>query len=320
MLIKRQRGWDQPGRDITPEAMFFGRRAAMSAAATAGAAAGMGVFGIRAAAAADAPPPGVPASAMRFNPGRPLTAEKVAETYNNYYEFSDGQGFLANRRRPSTSALVDRFRRHDREAVHHRHRRPAEAGAARGAGLSPPLRRGLGDDGALDRLSAREAGGARQAARPRSSSCSQTREDPKVDARAGRAFYPWPYIEGLTMAEASERPRLHRHRPLRQADAAAEWRPDPAGRALEIRLQVGQGDREGSFTDKQPRPSGQAIQPDEYGFWANVNPAVPHPRWSQAQERLLGTDEIVPTQIYNGYGEWVSSLYAGMPQTRKLFM
>ena len=63
----------------------------------------------------------------------------------------------------------------------------------------------------------------------------------------------------------------------------------------------------------------QAIAPSEYGFWANVNPAVAHPRWSQAHERLIGTDEVVPTQIYNGYGKWVASLYANR-KNEKLFM
>ena len=65
--------------------------------------------------------------------------------------------------------------------------------------------------------------------------------------------------------------------------------------------------------------SWQSTQPAEYGFWANVNPDVPHPRWSQATERLLGTDERVPTQIYNGYGAQVAGLYASMPRD-KLFM
>jgi sulfoxide reductase catalytic subunit YedY len=63
----------------------------------------------------------------------------------------------------------------------------------------------------------------------------------------------------------------------------------------------------------------QAIQPSEYGFWANVNPAVAHPRWSQARERLLGSNEMVPTQIYNGYGEFVASLYTDL-KNEKLFM
>jgi sulfoxide reductase catalytic subunit YedY len=49
-----------------------------------------------------------------------------------------------------------------------------------------------------------------------------------------------------------------------------------------------------------------------YGFWANVNPEVPHPRWSQAMEEVLGTGERVPTKLFNGYGEFVASLYAGL--------
>jgi sulfoxide reductase catalytic subunit YedY len=64
----------------------------------------------------------------------------------------------------------------------------------------------------------------------------------------------------------------------------------------------------------------QNLQSNEYGFWANVNPKVPHPRWSQASEELLGTHERVPTQIYNGYGEFVADLYKDMKQDRTLFM
>ncbi len=58
----------------------------------------------------------------------------------------------------------------------------------------------------------------------------------------------------------------------------------------------------------------------EYGFWANVNPEVPHPRWSQASERPLGSDEKVPTLLYNGYGEYVAGLYEGMEGKERLFM
>ena len=74
-----------------------------------------------------------------------------------------------------------------------------------------------------------------------------------------------------------------------------------------------------AFVEKRPDTMWAQIAPDEYGFWANVNPAVPHPRWSQASERVLGSDERVPTQIYNGYGDYVASLYAGM-KGEKLFM
>jgi sulfoxide reductase catalytic subunit YedY len=60
----------------------------------------------------------------------------------------------------------------------------------------------------------------------------------------------------------------------------------------------------------------QAIQASEYGFWANVNPEVPHPRWSQANERVLGSDERVPTLLFNGYGEYVAGLYKDLQNER----
>ena len=53
----------------------------------------------------------------------------------------------------------------------------------------------------------------------------------------------------------------------------------------------------------------EKILPNEYGFWANVNPAVPHPRWSQATERLIDSGDRVRTQVYNGYAKQVASLY-----------
>jgi len=73
------------------------------------------------------------------------------------------------------------------------------------------------------------------------------------------------------------------------------------------------------FTDQRPQTYWMALGPTEYGFWANVNPQVPHPRWSQASEEILGTGQRVPTQLYNGYGEQVASLYAQLPNER-LFM
>jgi methionine sulfoxide reductase catalytic subunit len=71
-----------------------------------------------------------------------------------------------------------------------------------------------------------------------------------------------------------------------------------------------------TFTDKRPVTFWEAIQPSEYGFWANVNPEVPHPRWSQASERVLGSDERVSTQLFNGYGEHVAHLYRGLDGER----
>ena len=75
-----------------------------------------------------------------------------------------------------------------------------------------------------------------------------------------------------------------------------------------------------SFTDERPTSFWMAAGPTEYGFWANVNPEVPHPRWSQATERVLHTGERVPTLLYNGYGEQVAGLYSGMPAGEAPFM
>ncbi|MCB2012359.1 MAG: protein-methionine-sulfoxide reductase catalytic subunit MsrP, partial [Geminicoccaceae bacterium] len=63
------------------------------------------------------------------------------------------------------------------------------------------------------------------------------------------------------------------------------------------------------FVDAQPETFWNTVASDEYGFWANVNPRVPHPRWSQATERPLGTRDEVPTRLFNGYAEQVASLY-----------
>jgi sulfoxide reductase catalytic subunit YedY len=71
-----------------------------------------------------------------------------------------------------------------------------------------------------------------------------------------------------------------------------------------------------TLTDVQPHNYWQAYNPAEYGFWANVNPEVSHPRWSQASERVLGSGERVPTQIWNGYGEWVAGMYTGLMRER----
>jgi sulfoxide reductase catalytic subunit YedY len=71
-----------------------------------------------------------------------------------------------------------------------------------------------------------------------------------------------------------------------------------------------------TLTDKRPVGLWQAVQSSEYGFWANVNPKVPHPRWSQATEEVIGTGERVPTQLFNGYGEYVADIYKNLQKER----
>jgi len=75
-----------------------------------------------------------------------------------------------------------------------------------------------------------------------------------------------------------------------------------------------------SSTSRSPRsgryPFGKPCRGSEYGFWANVNPEVPHPRWSQATERVLGGNERVPTLKWNGYGEFVPIFMTGLRKER----
>ena len=67
-----------------------------------------------------------------------------------------------------------------------------------------------------------------------------------------------------------------------------------------------------SFVSERPIGMWEKLAPKEYGFWANVNPKISHPRWSQETEEQLGIEGRIPTIIYNGYEEQVSYLYKGL--------
>ena len=132
-------------------------------------------------------------------------------------------------------------------------------------------------------------------------------------------WYPWPYIEGLTMEEATNE--------LAFIATGLSGKPIPRQNGAPLRLVVPwkygfksiKSIVRFSFTDKRPKSFWEVIQRREYGFWANVNPKVDHPRWSQATERVLGGQKRVPTLLYNGYGEQVADLYKDMTG-EKLFM
>jgi sulfoxide reductase catalytic subunit YedY len=144
----------------------------------------------------------------------------------------------------------------------------------------------------------------------------ETFMDPKVAPGQKQRWYPWPYIEGLTMAEATNEltflatgayghPMAKQHgAPLR---LAVPWKYGFKSIKSIVRF---------TFTDKRPVGLWEALQRSEYGFWANVNPQVPHPRWSQANEEVIGTGERRPTQLFNGYGEYVADLYKDLQGER----
>ena len=126
----------------------------------------------------------------------------------------------------------------------------------------------------------------------------------------------WPYVEGLRLDEANN--------PLTLLTLGlyGEVLPNQNGAPVRIIVPWKYGFKSGKsivrirFTDKQPLTSWMRTLPNEYGFYSNVNPNVDHPRWSQATEQRLGEGGILrrkrPTLMFNGYGEHVASMYAGM--------
>lgn len=127
----------------------------------------------------------------------------------------------------------------------------------------------------------------------------------------------WPYTEGLRMDEAMHPLSFmvvglygkvlpnQNGAPLR---VHSPWKYGFKGCKSIVRIR---------FTDRQPRTSWELSAPDEYGFYANVNPTVNHPRWSQARERRLPEFFArTPTLMFNGYADEVASLYAGMDLRR----
>lgn len=147
-----------------------------------------------------------------------------------------------------------------------------------------------------------------------------TLKDPKQMPGQRDAVLEWPYVEGLRIDEA-----MH---PLTFIAVGLYGRalPNQSGAPLRLVTPWKYGFKNIKaivrirFTEKQPRNTWQISAPNEYGFYANVNPAVDHPRWSQATERRLGGGSLfgkrVATLPFNGYANEVASLYSGMDLRR----
>ncbi|HEU5180829.1 MAG TPA: protein-methionine-sulfoxide reductase catalytic subunit MsrP [Candidatus Polarisedimenticolia bacterium] len=140
--------------------------------------------------------------------------------------------------------------------------------------------------------------------------------DPSQMPEQRRDVLPWPYVEALRLDEA-----MH---PLAILVVGLYGKPLPNQNGAPIRLVVPwkygfKGIKsivKIRLTEEQPRTTWNVAAPDEYGFYANVNPAVDHPRWSQATERRIGELQRRPTLPFNGYAEQVAGLYSGMDLRR----
>lgn len=143
----------------------------------------------------------------------------------------------------------------------------------------------------------------------------ETRYDPEQfpdQKRGGWATLDYPYIEGLRLDEAMN--------PLTLMTVGMYGHTLPPQNGAPVRMIIpwkygfkgGKSIVRITFTDKQPLNTWQKTSPREYGFYANVNPGVDHPRWSQKRERVLGKFFKQDTLMFNGYEEQVSHLYKGM--------
>lgn len=125
-------------------------------------------------------------------------------------------------------------------------------------------------------------------------------------------WYPWPYVEGLRLDEA-----MHDLTLMATGLYGRELTPQN-GAPLRLVVPWKYGFKsikaitKIELTADEPRSLWMALAPNEYGFYANVNPEVDHPRWSQSTERRIGELRRRPTLKYNGYAEEVAGLYAGM--------
>jgi methionine sulfoxide reductase catalytic subunit len=318
MHVIRRRDWEISERLATPEHLFFSRRAFL--AATGAAAFSLSPRSVLAQRVGDLPDPTKDLYPARRNENftldRPVTDEKINISYNNFYEFGSSKNVVkaaqALKLRPWTVkldgmleqpqeiGLDDLIRKMPIEERLYRHR-CVEAWSMAIPWSGFPFARLL------------------ELARPLASAKyvrMETFLDPSIAPGQRQSWHPWPYVEGLTIAEAGNE--------LAFLVTGAYGKPVSKQQGAPLRLAVPwkygfksiKSIVRFNFTDQRPKSYWEALQASEYGFWANVNPQVPHPRWSQATEELIGLNERRPTLLFNGYAEYVADLYKGLEQER----
>jgi len=321
MLIKRTPGWAIKEREATPERLFRDRRRLVTALAAGPILAPALAAGLAGRARADEeadPSAGLyPVKRNeKYTLDRPLSPADDVTTYNNYYEFGSEKNIWraaqAVKLRPWTvkiEGMVEKETVVDIDTLL----------------KTMPLEERLYRHRCVEAWSMAVpwSGFALKAlvdyARPLASAqyvVMQTFQDPGTAPGQREFWYPWPYVEGLTMAEATNELAFIATglygKPIPKQDGAplrlvTPWKYGFKSIKAIVRL---------SFSDKRPKTFWETIAAEEYGFWANVNPDVPHPRWSQASERVLGMSGRVPTQLFNGYAAYVADIYKGLEKER----
>jgi len=303
MLIRRPS--DIPPAEITDERLYWSRRDFLSALGVG--AGSLAVGAVTPAVAACSP------SRTDAVQGEKLTPYEDVAGYNNFYEFGTGKddparnaGSLRTRPwtvsiegevgKPGEYAFDDLVRPHPAVERVYRHR-CVEAWSMVVPWMGFPLRDLIRRLEPTSRAKYVEF---------------TTLNDPAQMPGQRRAILPWPYVEGLRMDEA-----MH---PLTILVTGLYGKPLPNQNGAPLRLIVpwkygfkgGKSIVRIRFIESRPQTTWNVAAPDEYGFFANVNPDVDHPRWSQARERRIGELFRRKTLPFNGYADQVASLYAGM--------
>ncbi|MGD1808811.1 protein-methionine-sulfoxide reductase catalytic subunit MsrP [Dapis sp. BLCC M126] len=326
-LIRIKKSWEIPEREITPEKVYLNRRrfmknligAGLSATALSTLTSCAGNSKTSLISEATTLP-----TISKFTPNsnfakvdRPITDEALATKYNNFYEFGGGKSIWQNAQALPTenwkvevAGLVKNPRIYDIDELQKKFPleervyrfRCVEAWAMVVPWLGFPMKLLMAD---VEPTS--------KAKYVRFTSFY----DPQITQGPGfwGGGYPWPYTEGLRIDEMANElaffamgmygkslPKQN-GAPLREV---IPWKYGFKGAKSIVKIE---------FVEKRPATFWNTLIPNEYGFEANVNPNVPHPRWSQATERVLSEGaswswEKRPTLLYNGYEEYVASLYS----------
>jgi sulfoxide reductase catalytic subunit YedY len=300
MLIRHPS--DIAASEITPESLYWTRREWLRSV---GLATGIALAGAALPRRVRALPDG--------DDDDKLTPYKDVTTYNNFYEFGTGKGDPAENahtlrprpwtvriegevRSPATYAFDDLIKPFPQEERVYRHR-CVEAWSMVVPWLGFPLR---------DLIKRAEP--TSRAKFVEFTTLLDPGQMPGQDSR----ILDWPYVEGLRMDEA-----MH-PLTLMVTGLYGKVLPNQNGAPLRLVVPWKYGFKGGKslvrirFMEQQPRTTWNIAVPNEYGFYANVNPEVDHPRWSQARERRIGELFRRKTLMFNGYADQVASLYTGM--------
>lgn len=298
--------------EITPKSLYMNRRHLMAGGI---AAATLGATGMAGAATLDFIP-------SDFSTDEAQTPKEAATTYNNFYEFGTGKDDPSRRAGSLTTApwsvkidgMVDRpadYAIEDLMTPHQLEERIYRMRCVEGWSMVIPW---IGVSLSKILEMAGPQSGAKYVAFE-----TLVRPDEMPGQRGFGQPLPWPYVEGLRLDEAMHPLTLMAN------GMYGEELPNQNGAPLRLVVPWKYGFKSIksvvriSLTDKEPPTTWNLANAREYGFYSNVNPEVDHPRWSQATERPIGGGLGAgrkDTLMFNGYGDEVASLYAGMDMTK----